>query len=273
MTVEREYGNYPLSIGTSLAIEGLLGNHPETTNTILPSAFDQLYVNLPTLIRNYFSAYSTEDQAEVDLNAAGDHLLDELYHLQEILSAMERPLELVIYHQSPSELRWQFPEASMKEPTTERQRFQHHMQTYVYDLMIKVFERRDLPIRHMQATPTPEPKRTLMLTHHPHHLLWVFRFTSLLLLESHTGRIKDRHEWGSKLHTVKQEDQFPLTRTLIQLLGDGVLFAGVVPKLRREVKAIAVTSLWHSLTTDDKVRRDLTRLGSPELKELVRKLK
>jgi hypothetical protein len=272
MEVQREFGNYPLSIGTSLAIEGLVGTHPEHTNTIQPKAFEQLWVNLPTLVRNYLSACSTEDLSHVDLHEGGDHLMDELYHLQEILNGLEAPLELVIYHQTLDEVKWLFPHAPLKEPRTERQQHQHYCQDYLYRLLLEVFARRELPLTTIKGVPEVVPRRVLMLTHHAHHLLWVFRFSTLMLLESHTGKIKERNEWGSKLHGVKSEDHFPLTRTLIQLLGEGTLLAGIDAKLRREVRTIGMTAKWHSLTTDEKVRHDLLHHASPDLKAWVKTL-
>ena len=51
------HGTHPLSIATSLAFEGLSGNHPDNpTEEDLTGQYRQLWINVKTLYRNIYNA-------------------------------------------------------------------------------------------------------------------------------------------------------------------------------------------------------------------------
>lgn len=110
----------------------------------------------------------------------------------------------------------------------------------------------------------------LIITHIPYDLLNYKHFKRLILIESMTGKIKYRDQWGSKYHPIgnKSLEQLPFTEKLLWIFGDkdGIIkpinIKGTKAGLgfRQVVYDIAQKSKWRPTTTIDKIKFDLQRL-------------
>jgi hypothetical protein len=267
--IERETGQFPLSIGTSLALEGLFQIHPNQPP--IPTAgrrVNALWVNLRTLIRNFYASMKADQQRSAPVSQAVDLLVEEIRSLQDIVQQQGKGrYQLVIYHNDLSEVRWQFPHAHYKEPKTEKQIYQAHLEATVLKLVLDQVIEEKLPVANVVKQPPTTPQVAALLTHYPHELLWRFQFDSLFLLESHTGKLKGYSQWCSKLNGLTVDHHIPFNAFTLQLFGEGVLFSSFPKKLLDEVKQLAGSRKWSAVTTIEKIRDDVSRYGGEVLRQ------
>lgn len=270
--VDRETGQFPVSIGTSLALEGLFNIHPQQPKQpITARRLTEVWINIRTLIRNYFAAMTAAQAAQVSWEASLQVLTIELETLPAVVAQQGKYL-VRFYYNDPTELKWQFPHARYKTPRTEKQLHYQYMETLLLKAILQ--QPATAPqIQWIRRAPTVGGAATVaLLTHHPHDLLWRPLFSGLLLLESHTGRLKTYGQWATKLTGVKVEDQLPFNALTLQLFGDGVVFDSFPKNLRDELKQLASTRRWSAVTSLDRIRQDLLRYAGTTLKETALRL-
>jgi len=267
--LERETGAFPISIGTSLAIEGLLQRHPNQAR--MPPGFKRIrhvWFNLRTLVRNFYASMTTQQIDALDLSQAIDTLVVECQVIPTILlQETQGRITSTIYLSSLDELKWRFPHANYKEPHTDKQKSRHQLEALTLTHLYQALKEHQVDLTEIKREPSTQPGVVAILTHHPHELLWRFQFQSLFLLESHTGKLKSYTQWYTKLKGVKEEDHLPFNAFTLQLFGEGTVFDAFPKKLRDEVKQIGETRRWTAVTTVEKIRHDLDRYGG----ELLRK--
>ena len=104
-------------------------------------------------------------------------------------------------------------------------------------------------------------------------LLSNYSFPSCKLLESHTGKIKPKTYWNSKL-SGKDSGLMPFNAMTLQIFGDGENFAAYPRKLKLELIELAKKNKWSPITTNAKVESDLNKmtdkLGAQMLKDMLR---
>lgn len=272
--IERETGQFPLSIGTSLALEGLLGMHPNQPKQ--PSGagrIKEIWVNLRTLIRNCYAGMSTEQSQKASIEQTAQVLYDEIQSLPDIIRQQAKGrYSIRLYQNDLSDLKWQFPKAKHKTPRTEKQRHYHNYEMLVLKLLLDLLEADKIPVLKVVRKPPLQHTTIALLTHHPHELMWRFQFERMFLLESHTGKVKSVGQWSSKLNGVSEEDQLPVTEFTLQLFGDGSLLDAHPKKLRDEVKQLAMVRKWSAITTPAKIQSDILRYGGETLQQVYRDL-
>lgn len=264
--MQRELGNISVSINTSYPIETM--QSPRYRPKI-----DFVYINLDTVIRNFYASMKAVDQESLDLGTALSMLLDELRIIHTTLTT-----EHFFYYQDPKEIEFMFPHASRRVPRTDKQimaasRMRIVTEHLLYELCINKdpnvegLYRGAVPLLRIKKKLPPRMVPTAVLTHYPHQLLKRFDFPVLYLLESRTGKVKSFEEFSSKLNGVKQDDPIPFNAYTLQLMGDTALFAGVSSKLKKELRAMGEKRKWSSITSPAKFTSDIQSYGSPELKE------
>lgn len=273
--IDRDVGQFPVSIGSSMALESLLHMHPNQPQQ--PSGYKSiraLWVNLRTLIRNLYSAMPAENTRKIKFEMAALVLLDEIRVIPEVFRQHGQPLEVVFYFSDMDELKWQFPKALYKKAKTERQ---IHYETYERMVLLHLWQlMRDQAMapRILKKKLEPISFVAAMLTHYPHELLHRSSFERLFLLESHTGKLKAYNTWYTKLNGLKEENQMPFNEYTVQVFGEGVIFDSQPKGIRAELKELASYKRWTGITSNEKMRFDIYTLGSRELKanyaELVR---
>lgn len=272
-TLIRELGDYPVSIGTSRAFEGLFGKIDPPLKQRSYKSFGHLWINLETLIRNIIEAYSTEDLKLLDVSEVVTSLFEELEAIQTLVADESNgKLNLVVYFDDANERKWVFPHAEWRQPTTERQTKLHVLNSLSLRQAIAIIRERKMPLTVIRKRPTITHDNVVILTHHPHNLLWSPTFNYLMLLESYTGVLKDSNQWSSKLKGISEKDQIPFNAFTLQVLGDGSLFAGESRIIQRELKTLKNSCNWSKVTTSEKIVSDVKRHGSAVLKEAYNKL-
>lgn len=269
----RDKGQVPVSIGTSLALEGAAGILEEAPVTPAPLlSVNELWVNLRTLFRNLYGALTKELKGYV----TPEHLV---MTLQEELGMIRAAVAQIaggkvtarFYYCGYDSVPRVFPKARLREPTTPLQlTFNGLEQTTLRELIGRSEEGE---IRLFNIDIEGSNPKALMITHIPLDLLSFRHFRDLALLESHTGVVKTRHQWNTKLTNGNDLVRIPFNRMTLQLFGDGGTFFSPFPiKIRRAILEIAERRNWSVVTTKDKILYDVKMHRDPALEALIRSL-
>jgi hypothetical protein len=262
---EREVGQFPLSIATSLALEGALGIHPdhEAPNGPPPiRSYNRLWVNVATLVRNIYSSLPAETQAGV----TDDELRLALYSDMQAISGVLQDqvgdsIRPVFYRNTLTSLEKHFPKAHRRQPTTDKQKTFVALREGTLATLDQLLTVEDYRVFDVQIQ---GEGKALMITHFPVDLLSFYEFDDLALLESHTGLVKKKSDWGSKLYP--RDPKLPFNKFMLQLFGDDGLFSPHPIKYRKAVLEIAKKERWSPATTYRKIGVSLGTIKDYEIR-------
>lgn len=269
----RETGQIPVSIGTSLALEGAFGileDHPNHKPAI--GNVDALYVNVRTLIRNIVGSVDSDTAFNLFPEDISTTLINEI---QIITSAVSKftsgKVEVIPYVCSYVSLKRMHPRALLKTTTTEKQTaaFLREINTLAeFKAAEKYFEVKEFDIDFDE-----DNRSALILTNYAFDLLQRYKFRSLSLLESHTGAVKPPPMWYTKLTGGKDLTNIPFDKMTVQFFGDGSnLFSPFPIAMRRKVSGIAVKNKWTPMTTKAYILESIKKEHDPVLEAIIRQL-
>lgn len=262
-------GDDGLSIGTSLAIDGLLGRHPDLKVSGVPlEKYKALWVNVSTLTRNIYNALDKEEKKRVVAADLADTLLAEMSIIDGLIKDKSQGrVTIVFYRNNLDNVKKYLPNANITVPNENKLITQTIMnnamdetEELIDGLIYKTF---DFTIKGFS--------NSVILTHNPIDLLSYYNFNGLTLLESHTGKLKPKSQWGTKLGPMAGENM-PLNGFTIQVFGDGnekIKMAGL--KTRRAVVDIAKDSKWTSVTTLSRIRQTIRKVTDSKISEELNK--
>lgn len=273
---DRDMGQIPISIGTSLALEGAFGILEENPdNNPVINRVDVLYVNLRTLIRNLVGAIKPGDLDSVYPEDLAVMLINEITTIEQAVSQYTSGrVKVVTYLCNYRKLPKRFPFAILKAAKTERQQYAAmREENTVIEFKELLKHNPNIRIIETDMDLEPDPRKVLMLSSYAVDLLQRYRFSSLILLESHTGAVKSQAMWHSKLTNGKELSSIPFDQMTLQFFGDnGNLFTGFPIKYRKVLISIAEKNRWNSLSTKDFIISCVHKAYEPELEILVRNL-
>lgn len=272
--VEREVGQIPISIGTSLAFEGYLGTHPnQPKQPIDVKSVKEIWVNLRTLARNLWSAVPTAEVANLNPASAVDVLMQEVQTIPVALAQAGARAKVRYYIAGKDAMKWMFPKALFKVAKTPKQMAYEVYERYA---AIELYQRmiaEGIEVIEINRTPPKTDGTIALLTHYPHELLWKESFSRLLLLESHTGKFKPWQLWFTKLNNIKEDNPMPFSKFTLQVFGDGVEIDAQPRAIVAQLKLMAQNRKWSPVTAESKVYHDINTHGSKELKETYANLR
>jgi hypothetical protein len=249
---EREVGYFPLSIATSLAFEGALGQHPtyESTGKFLHE-YPQLWVNVKTAFRNYYNAIGKDNVPGIELSEIIQFFYLELEQVRQ--TAMEQTngkMVTTFYVCDYLGLDRRFKHAIIRKDTTENQVLYTKTMTAVISQILKMDEK--LVKVYKLKIDSDASGKALMLTHVPYDLT-TKAFTQLALLESHTGAIKERNQWYTKYYNGKDLPMIPFREDFLPVFGDSETFKPLPMVYRKTLIELGVKYNWSFATTKDKI--------------------
>ncbi|MNU19677.1 hypothetical protein D3C71_79100 [compost metagenome] len=268
----RAVGQYPISIATSLALESAAGIHPELpqTPTNPPIAkFDQLWINVRTLFRNFLGALDKETVRGVQAPEIALTLFAEMDTIRDIVADISGGrCKVVFYVSNYAGLNTRFRHAVLRMDTTERQKEYTAIQTQTLELM---FHQQPQAFKgfHLRLRPENQP-RAMIITHYAYDLASHDHFGKLVLLESHTGAIKEFAQWYTKYYEGKSLSMIPFREDFLQLFGDAETFRPFDIKLRKELIDIATKYKWTAVTTKAKILYGIDTLTNPYWKATLK---
>ncbi len=261
----REKGQIAVSIATSLALEGAFGIYPERPQSPAPitEGVREVWINLRTLVRNFYGAFKPEAKDVVTPPTAATALLEEMGIVEGAINQHSQGMVSVIFYLCDySEVIRRFPKANLKQPKTPSQEAQALLEKQTLDALLQLEPPQT--IRRYRLDIDSGHPHAFMITHYPVDLLNRYKFAKLELLESHTGVLKGPALWYTKLTNGKQYDFLPFCKFTIQVFGDGgQLFSPQLPSVKKEIIEIAQADHWTPVTTDAKIRASLSKVKNP----------
>lgn len=268
----RELGVLEISIGTSLAIEGLLGKHPDRPVIASKAPIRNVklvWVNVSTLIRNIYHSLTTEDKERIDATTLSEILLYEMNTIDGLIKQESNDIASTVFYRNKVEgIKKYMPNARLKEAKTPKQKMYEGLLTDIFDDIENIID--GLTYREFDVV-IKGSSASIMLTHSPLDLLSYYNFSSLSLLESHTGKVKPKNQWGSKLGS-KSTETTPFNGFTMQVFGDGGDKIDMAPlKYRKAVLSLIESDNWTSVTTLPRIKMSVQKLKDDDTREELMK--
>lgn len=271
----RAKGQFPVSIATSLAVEGAFGMMLENQPTKNPSVYDyqEIWFNLRTMFRNFYGSLQKEHIDRLMPEHIGEALREEMTILRGVLEQQStNRIKAVFYVCNYDSLTRLHKFAIFKEVKTDKQKFYAGLENATMNYLIE-HHGEEFGIRNLDTQIVGNGKDAIMLTHYPFDLLSNVSFGKLALLESHTGVIKTPALWYTKLNNGKELSRIPFNMMTIQLFGDsGGLLAPYSHAEREAIMKIAEKHKWNPTTTKERIIFTVGLEKMPLLEALVKKL-
>lgn len=229
--------SFPVSTPTGLSLETLFTPilpQIDETRTVenLPdlSVYSLYAFNISTLARNLINSFKYEDIAGVKNKFIYELLEAEIFFLSSFFQENNVPITFYINSYS------YFTNAhkdKIRTPTTDQQHRINDITTYC----LSEAKRLDNVQSFSKDIKFGKEHSVLVFTHIPADLLSYNNFTTLHLLESHTGLIKTRKDWNSKYFPIPNKDMsiLPFMEYLLTTFGDRVMFKPSPLKQRTEL--------------------------------------
>lgn len=259
----RTLGFFHLSIATSLAIEGIVGIHPDLppTNKMPLKQYDDLWVNLRTLFRNIFNACDKATQEGIDPPEMTRLLLTEMETIPDMLKEYAgKPVKVTYYYSDYKNLEEKYPYAKLRSDNTTKQMVYTDLLIRSMAMMHRDHKERFLSFPDLITTHSTT--NSLIITHLAYDLLALKNFDKLTLLESHTGKTKSSSMFYTKYYGGKELSMIPFTEELLQVFGDKEMFHPMEVSLRKALIEIAKRRQWSSVTTRARIVACLAELPS-----------
>ena len=278
--LNREKGQYPISIATSLALESLMNIHPDTKHPDIPkNRFNELWCNIRTLFRNL---YTSMDRLSAERLSVEDYvygMTDDINNLVDWANLREVQMPIVLYHSHYEDHKRKYPYAKLRDNNTIIQKaFSNKMEeTINYLFKNKQFIAKDPKSSDSKGniyvfddfiSPIHYPN-VGMLTHYCYDLLDHYSFSKLYLVESHAGGIKDKTEWYTKYYNGNQLPPMPFILDLLQILGDKEMFSPAPKKVKDLIIEVANKYNWTPMTTREKVILNIQLAGDIGISQMV----
>jgi len=273
---DRVKSTWPVSIGTSLAIESIaVGPNKSYDNARVPPQqidlrkYEQVWVSLYTLYRNIVSSSPERGAENHTPMEVADVLSAEISIIDQIFSDLSKKrVKCVFYLCNYDGLKKRFPHAKMREENSAKQKSSAEHFARTMELLIRGAENLDQEIRIFEGELFSEKKRTIILTSVCYDLLSEPNFGSgnLHLLETYTGKLKTKPTWYTKFSSSQATAQIPFNTLFLQVFGDSMLFQPAPISVRLTCVNLAAQHNWSYLTTMDRVRLCIGLLRSQDQK-------
>lgn len=255
----REVGSkIPISVGTAIPFEERV-----VTDGPVP---DTIWMNVRTLIRNYWASYSNDNRPSV--NSMFKDFLEEMDMIAG--SCMSQQIEPRFYIPDYSAMNRIIPTAIVKEDTTDNQKAYRTAEKALIDV-VRAKYKDDTSNRVIECrTRIPgDGSNAWIMTSFPLDLLSRYEWSSLTLLESHTGKLSDHMQWHLKLSKNPDHSRLPFNILTMIVIGDrSNLFRSYSIKYKRVLVELAKERSWTQLTTTTKIMSDLKHIEDDVMREL-----
>lgn len=261
----RAMSSFPISIGTSLALESIFNPmmSPYDPNREIPNRvelknYQSMFFNLSTMFRNLQGSMDKDTFLDSDPKELLDVLQYEIDVIKELFNiegnGITKP-EFYICTYETYYTKAKYQNVQFRKDITDFQKIYTFKLTTTLNELLKnnkEFKKFDIYV-------TSNDKNALILSHMPCDLLSHKNFNRLDLLESHTGKLKHRYQWSTKYlpTTVGDLTNFPFMRKFLMVFGDKILIKPADIRLRKQLVEIANKRRWTPMTTLEKVNLDL----------------
>lgn len=276
MYLERTVTSFGLSIGTGLMLESALeptearhDDKREIPVVINLNDYTKHYYNIFTLARNIVNAIADKRIKDGLMN--NTNLMDAVMEEVEIIASLYQEVKCVPILFIPDYTKLYKAMNVGKEVKLDSK--DYLLQQYVLSNLKKKVYDVSMEVVHNTYLLKPDTSAVLITTHVPVDLLNFNKIPNLKLLESHTGKLKDKHMWFSKLHPIGKNplNVFPFVEELVYILGDKNVSQPMKLTLRRILHTYATERKWSTFTSRLVVMQDIKR--NKELNEAMKNYK
>lgn len=282
---ERMLGQLPLSIATSIAFESLLNMEPPSDapayvrrpkGKVKPiTTFGEIWVNLRTLLRNIDGAIDKDTQ---NMSSPLDYyrtLVSEISLIENIVNeipAENRPV-VRYFTKNYENLSRIWPNVLFRDVTAPRLKVYAAIENNVMSYFAEDIKKGSYSPEKIiiEDTFLTIAKKAALISHFPVDLLLTKGEKFLALVESHTGAIKEKSEWNTKLRDGSKYPRIPFDKAMIQIFGDKEnMLSPQTIQIRKKLGEISEKYSWNPLTTRDRVVATIELEHEPVLLKLVR---
>jgi len=221
---------------------------------------DAILLNVKTLFRNFWGAWPNTDRPPVQ--QMFELFVEEVRDIMALCQTMG--ITPVLYHLTYASLSNRYPNATLVVPKTDNQKAYASAEAAMMKVAISQFPemvKSDLTLPSFNGN-------VYLLSSYPVDLLNAHRYVSLKLLESHTGNVKGRAEWFSKLSNAPELQHLPFNHFMLQVFGDrATQFVGQSQKIKKAVIKLALSRNWNQSTTLTRIRENLTSIEDSDLRK------
>lgn len=278
----RAMSSFPLSIGTSLALETLFDPRisaydgtrkiPERIDV---SNYSDIWINLSTLYRNMSGSMDLKHFLNYKPSAIRDFMLKEIEVINSLFQVEGHGHCLPHFYVNTYESFYKdarYQKITKRLDNTEQQKIIADHLSKSISLLLKetdeIYEFKDLV--------KPKSKcKSLMVSHYAYDLLSIKNFSSLDLLESHTGQLKKHYQWNTKLYPLGTQTDLsilPFLKKTLLIFGDRTLIQPMDIRIRRLVFDVAVSKKWNPFTTEHKINFDLNSIAEDYVRHFLQAL-
>lgn len=268
----RAVGQYPISIATSLALEAAFGIYPERPVGKPPILeYQALWINIRTLYRNLMGSLPRVAVEGGLPHEYADALIFEMETIRDIVTTeTHNRVKVVFYVSQYKDLEREYPFAHIRTETTDKQIADKFVADQTLALLL---EQTQFDIRTFErGLSSANTGKTAIITHYAYDLLSYKNFSSLTLLESHTGVFKERAQWYTKFVNGKELSMIPFRADMLQIFGDNETFRPFPIAARRAILELAKQYSWTAVTTTDRIRTNLERISDLDLQKRLREV-
>lgn len=274
----RTKSTYPISIGTSLALETITQHTTEKDREIpglsgTPSAYAVFAISINTLLHSMINAIEEDISSAVitpELSSVLiQNIIEELNIIEEIVS---------VYHMQVHPYVNSFKSAkligkelgNLRSFSGKRLKTEQLVHSGVMEAIAQGYTTYDSVTKLSLTRPG---SRVLALTSFPMDLIGNERAVSLL--QPHTGVVLERDLFFRKFYPLPKTDidMIPFNRTTHMLFGDKYIYKPISLKLRKQIVSIGLDKGWNYNTARSKVIFDILESADEELKEIIHKIR
>lgn len=261
---DRTTSGFPLSISTALAMESIFDPRTKVYDPervvppkIIIDNYSQIWINTSTLYRNFVAATEPSTVLTASTFDVAKALEAEMEVIESLFKNEGRGVCVpYFYNVDYSSVFFGVHQSIKRRIPSSKQ--QLDLMAFYEQVLKRLLK--DTPTHQTNPELKPTiPNNSLILTHQPYDLLSHTNFKQLDLLESNTGKLKSKKEWGSKYYPVgkAQMTHLPFNKMLLMLFGDKSLIHPNIFKLRQLILECSVKRNWTPYTTRAKMIADL----------------
>lgn len=274
--LDRQVTSFGLSIGTGLMLESALEPTESRIDDdrVIPVTIDlndykKHYYNIFTLARNIVNSISDKRVKDGLMN--NTKLMDLVMEEVEVIASLYQEVKCTPILFIPDYTKLYKSMNVDKEAKLSSK--DYLLQQYVLSSLKKKSYDVSMDVHHGTYLLKPDSAPTLITTHIPVDLLNYNKVPNLKLLESHTGKLKDKHMWYSKLHPIGKNplNIFPFIEELVFILGDKNVSQPMKLSIRRLLHTYGTERKWSTFTSRLVILQDLKR--NSELNEVMKNYK
>ena len=277
----RKTSSFSLAVGTGLAFESLFEpTHdridPDRTieSRVNIDDYNVFYINIATLFRNIYSSVPESGGDGIPASDYASAITFEMNVIQELVKSNSLATKVMFYINEYKTVYGvkKLPWLNHREDTSKKQLMYRKLLSSTCKILLDNQDTKPLiQLNNVDIGKIPESYRekALIITHIPYDLFSSTRFFKLDLLESHTGALKTKSMYYTKL--LGKNPSIPFHKAMMAIFGDKEFFGPMDKKLRDAILTLSLRKgkEWNQKTSRERVLSDIRDLPINFHKDVV----